>query len=251
MKKFLTILLTTVLFLAATVLTVSSVYRVGAVTLELTAVSEAAKEEASLLENTLSELYKTKSIFFVEDEQAKEAISAYPHFRLTGFEKAYPNRLIFYCAEDAEVYAVQKEDGYYVLGADGTVLTERSTPYNRSDGKANVVLRGFSFQAMLGSVPSDETFRFVLAFARTLDVSFGGIRSNVKEISITNTEYRPDDVVLKMTMREGLVVTVYNPANSPEKKAENCYAFYSEMKTAERMSGELFVSDDGVCNYEP
>ena len=67
MKNLIAILLTAVIFVAVAVLGVSTVYRVSAVTLEVSVVSDDARTEASTLEKQLSALYKKESIFSVTD----------------------------------------------------------------------------------------------------------------------------------------------------------------------------------------
>ena len=64
-KTFLTVLLTALIFISATVLALTTVYRVSAVTLEISAISEEAKTEAATLEKEIASKYKGKNIFSV------------------------------------------------------------------------------------------------------------------------------------------------------------------------------------------
>ena len=131
-KKLWVILLTALVFLSGSVLGVSTVYRVDEVTVDALVVSKEAEAEAETLKDRLEEAYKKASIFFANDEKAQEVLADFPYFRLTDFEKSYPNRLIFKITEDAEVYALENAAGqeYYILGEDGMLLDIRNTYIN-------------------------------------------------------------------------------------------------------------------------
>lgn len=249
-KTFITILLTAMILIAAATLGVTTVYRVSAVTLEVSVVSEEAKSEAESLEARLSARYKKQNIFTVKNGEAKEEFADYPYFRLTGLKKSYPNRLIVTATEDAEVYAAEKSDlsGYYILGADGTLLCERKTPENRTDKKNNVILKGVSVFGDLGNVPEGEDFGTALAFCRSLDEPFGGIRSNVVSVSLRAPVSSSEYSVLQIEMREGVKVNVYNPSGDAKKKAEAFCSFYSGLSAAERLSGRIDVTDYALEN---
>lgn len=119
-RNVIAIILTALIFIAAALLGVSSVYRVSAVTLDVSVISEAAKGEADELQRKLAERYRDESIFFVEKQEAEEEFAAFPYFRMVSFKKTYPNRLVIQASEDAELFAVDRGNGYYYLGGDGT-----------------------------------------------------------------------------------------------------------------------------------
>ena len=115
-RNVIAIILTALIFIAAALLGVSSVYRVSAVTLDVSVISEAAKGEADELQRKLAERYRDESIFFVEKQEAEEEFAAFPYFRMVSFKKTYPNRLVIQANEDAELFAVDRGNGYYILG---------------------------------------------------------------------------------------------------------------------------------------
>ncbi len=248
-RKILTILLTAVLFLTASLLTVFSVFRVNAVTLQISTVSEAAKEEAELLEKTLLELYDKESIFSVEDTKAREAFESYPHFRFGQFEKSYPNRLIFVASEDPEVYAVEKDGNYFILNGDGVMLEERDTPKNRSDGEDNVIINGLSFTAEKGEPTTDETSLSILAFCKVLDEKFEGLRSNILSVTLVRPTSNAMDDYLVLQAREGVQIWVYAPLQNHEEKATKLLSFYENMSTEQRICGKVIVPNVGDCHY--
>lgn len=249
-KTLVTILLTIILFLSDCGLTVATVYRVSAVTLQMSVVSEEAKIEAENLEKAVALRYKKQNIFFVDKKEAQEEFEKYPHLRLTGFEKSYPNRLIVKGTEDPEVYALEKEGGYYVLGADGTILGERASATNRSDGKDNVVISGVSVQGEKGKIPTDEDFLSVIAFCKTFDETAGGIRANILSVKLEKPTSSEQYAYLLLQTREGVKIRVSVPKRKPQEKAKSLAEFYLNAETTSRLSGTIYVSDEGKCSYE-
>ena len=89
-KNVLVIVLTALIFLSVAVLGVSTVYRVNTVAVRAPVVSEMAKTEAEQLQEKLTAAYDKQSIFSANDELAKEIVSQFPYFNITGFEKNTP-----------------------------------------------------------------------------------------------------------------------------------------------------------------
>ena len=250
-KTVLTVLLTALIFISACVLTVTTVYRVSAVTLEIQAISEEAKTEAETLEKSIAAHYKGKNIFSADSAVARLKFEEYPHFRMTSFKKAYPNRLIVTASEDAEVYAVESENGYRILGASGVVLCDRETPKNRSDGHDNVIIKGVLAAGQRGSVPTDEYFLLTIAFCEAFDTQSDGIRNNVVSVTLEKPTSNDDYAYLRLKFREGAEAIVYSPLSKTQEKAKSLYSYYASVSTEKRMSGVIYVSEEGKCHYEP
>ena len=70
-KKFVTILLSVVLFIAIAVLGVANVYRVDSVSLVASTISAEAKEEAKELQKRLNEIYMGGNTLFVDEKAAE------------------------------------------------------------------------------------------------------------------------------------------------------------------------------------
>ena len=85
-KKFIIIILSVLLFLSATVLGVSSVYRVDEITVYAPVISKEAEEEAKELKNRLIQTYQKRSTLFADSEDAEKnrggiSVFAYRVFR--------------------------------------------------------------------------------------------------------------------------------------------------------------------------
>ena len=273
-RSIITILLTILVFSAAVVLGVSSVYRVNAVTLEVSVISEVAEEEADSLQKKLLSRYQSESIFFVSKRAAEEEFAAFPYFRMVSFRKEYPNRLVISASEDAEVFAAAREDGsYYILGGDGTILGIREDSSNRSDGGANVVVTGLSASGEKGEVlGGDGCIPALLSFCRAADSVLNGLRSNVVSVEVVRPTSSSEDMYFCLSMREGVKIYVHNPENLTAAKAERALGFYlgtlpdrpeesgdrqEWMTDAKRLGGRIIVTDDAydgenvLVSYDP
>ncbi len=243
-KKFWVILLSAILFLSGALLGFSAVYRVEKVTLESYLVSDEAKVQAETLQERLEEAYVRESIFFANEDEAREIMKEFPYFRLVGFEKSHPNRLIVKITEDAEVYAVETKDtGYYILGEDGTVLGSRETPENVLNGAENVILKGLSVVGENGKLPTgDLHFNSVLTLCKELSSLFGGIRGNVVSVEVFTRE---PETIYRVTMREGVKLYFGAPAQKTREKAEAAVEAYRGLTDEQKLSGRIVISANG------
>ncbi len=252
-KKLITVFLTVLVFLSAVTLGVSTVFRVDTVTVKVTAVSERAQTEAAQLKAELEGLYKSESIFSVDSSKLNKAITGYPYFRVTGFVKYYPNKILVSITEDAEVYAVERAaGGYYVLGRDGSILEIREGAENRLDGANNVVLKKLNVQGERGGVlTGDDCYPAMLTLCQSMDGALGGIRRNVLSVEVL---YREPETFYLITMKEGVKIYVGNPSALTEQKAVAAVNEYLSLSDAERMTGRITVrEDDGkvLVAYSP
>lgn len=247
-RSIITILLTILVFSAAVVLGVSSVYRVNAVTLEVSVISEVAEEEADSLQKKLLSRYQSESIFFVSKRAAEEEFAAFPYFRMVSFRKQYPNRLVIEATEDAEMFAVEKGDGnYYILGPDGTILGVRGDTANRSDGAENILVTGLSATGNRGEIlTGDECIRPLIDFCAEADSRLNGLRSNLVSVEVMKPTSSSADISFCLVLREGVKAYVRNPLNLTQEKAKAFADFYLSLDTDERLGGRIEVTDDAL-----
>ena len=252
-KKALTIFLTVILFLAAVFLGGATVFRVDDVALVASVVSKDAESETSALKEDILALYKGESIFSVEEASLSKVLKDYPHFRVTGFEKTYPNKIVVTILEEAEGYAVEKADGeYYILGASGIVLDIRKSILNRLDGKANVVLNGLTLTGKKGELlTGDDCWLSMFALCNQMDEKLGGIRNNVVAIEVLS---RSPEIFYAITMREGVKIYIEAPAEETDEKVEKALNAYMALSNEQRMTGRLTVrlaNGEVLLNYSP
>lgn len=248
------IVLTAVIFVSMATLGITSVYRVDTVTLNASVISEEANMEAALLQTRLEEAYDKRSSFGVDKAEAEKILADFPHFRLTGFEKSYPNRIIVSVTEDAEVYAVPVGEGnYYILGADGMVLGIRDSYINRLDGAANVFLNGLQVSGDKGmQLSGDECLEPLLEFCQKASKTLSGLRRNVISVDVIRNTSVLEEALFKVSMREGVKIYIGNPTQLTEEKARLAMEKYLSLSDEDRLIGRIAVSDrdgDVIVSY--
>lgn len=250
-KKILVIILTVLVFISGSVLGFATVFRVSDVVVKVSAISDEADVEAKELRSRLTKTYEKENLLFINDEKAKSIVAEYPHFRIAEFKKDYPNRLVLTVTEDAELYAVKnaETDEYFILNAGGTVLAIRDNPLNRLDQKSNVVIEGLSVTGNKGEkLSGDERLATVLAFCNQLTEPLNGIRDNISTVKITNNipQYQ-------IVTQENVMIYVANPEDFTLEKAEKIAEVYLSLSDQERLSGNIYCTNDGekvVAGYQ-
>ena len=250
-KRVIVIILTVLMFISAAGLGTATVFRVKGVTVEASMVSTVAEKEAQEIKALLEEAYMREGTLFLEDTAAKEIVEKYPYFRITAFEKAYPDRIVVKIAEDAEVYAVQNaENGYYLLNAQGEILGEREDYANRFDKEPNLLIKGVEVSTQDGKVlTGDECYAAMLTLLKKADELLGGVRRNATEAEVIR---RSPETIVRLQMREGVEICVVNPQEQAEKKAEMAINKYLSLTDAQRLGGCVIVSsgaNDVVVDY--
>lgn len=253
-KNLLIIILTALVFLAAAVLGVATVYRVDEVTVYAPVVSDEAKTEAATLKERLLEAYDKQSTLFADQAEADAVAKDFPYLRIVSFKKEYPNRLVFEVREDAEVYAAPvpgKDGSYYILNADGVVLGERDDPTNRSTGGRNVILKGTESAPLTVTgekgkpLAGDDILPTLFSFAKAVNEKLDGIRRNVISIEVVRPASAAEQTLFKLATAEGVVLYVRNPAAKTAEKAARLVEEYAALGDKEKTAGVLLLYDNG------
>ncbi len=240
MKKVVTILLTVLVFLSAVFIGVSNVYRVDGVTVVAKTYSEAAKAEAAQMQKELQEVYTGESTLFATEELALSVIEKYPYFRLTRFEKRYPDVLCIEATEDAEVFAVKAGSDYYILSQEGTILDIRADSSNRADGKENVEITGANPVGAIGEKVRGAGFDELLKMCVIMSEKLNGVRSNLEEIVFDNVE---EGGRIFLRMREGVRIAVIHAHLLTEEKARLFTEKYLALNDEERLTGFIHATE--------
>lgn len=244
-KNVLIIILTALVFLSAASLGVVSVFRINFVTVNAPVVSQEAKAEAEELQKKLYEVYEGENIFSMDESVATEIFEQFPYFKMTAFEKQYPNRIVIEATEDVELFAVKKDEtSFYILSADGTLLSERDSAINRSDNASNIVVTGVDIQAAEGEIANnDECLAWLFEFCQKTSKLLGGLRKNVTSIEILRPTSSVTEMMFKLHFKEGVVAYVRNPSVFIGGKAEKMVEKYLALSDSERLRGMIFVTE--------
>ena len=240
MKKIVTIVLTVLVFLSAVFIGVSNAYRIDNVMVEAKTYSQAAKSEAQQLQQELKEGYVGENLLFTDEEIALTVIADYPYFRLTKFERQYPDLLCIEVTEDAEVFAVETAQGYYILSQNGTILDIRADYHNRADGEENVVIAGGNPTGEVGQKVQGAGFDELLKMCMIMSDYLNGVRSNIERILFDDVE---DGGRIFLWMREGVRINVMRPHLLTEEKAKMFTEKYLSLSDEERLTGFIHATE--------
>ena len=240
MKKFFVIILTVLTFLSAAFIGVANVYRTDGVVLEAKMFSGAAKSEAAAIQVELQAAYMGESTIFAEDDLAKQVIEKYPYFRLTKFEKRYPNLLVIEATEDMEVFAVQAGEEYFILSETGTILDVRADSNNRMDGEPNVVITGALPSGGVGDTVAGAGFAETLKICALMAERLNGVRSNIERIEFDGVEKGGR---IFLCMREGVKICLVHAHLLTEEKGVALTEAYLSMQVEQRLTGFLHVTE--------
>ena len=244
------IILTALVFLSAVFLGVSTVFRVSEVAIVATTVSNQAQGEVEQIQRELDKAYDKQSIFSSNEDLAKQIIARFPYFRITGFEKDYPNRLVISLSEDEEVYALpcgNERGEYFILGADGTILEIRQDYANRSDTtkqRKNLLITGLDVVGEKGGLPTGDTsFAYTIAFCDKVNELLGGIQRNIQSVEVVKGGSAEDTIFLRLTTFEGVKMYIRNPSLCTSDKAILAVEKYFSLSDSERTTGMIVVLD--------
>lgn len=251
-KKILVITLTVLVFLSCVLLGGATVFRINEITVKTSAISPPAQAEAQALKTRLEEEYLGENLLFADRAKAETVVEEFPYFLLVSFKKELPSRLVVTVLEDAEVYAVPHSDQsrYYLLSANGSVLSSREDGNNRLDGYPNVLLGGLTVTANGTQLSGDDYFQTVLNACQGFDKKLGGIRNNVLSVNLIS---RQPVTMLTFQMYEGVRIYLVNPNALTQEKIEGAIEKYFSLSVEQRRYGCIVVSDiDGqaVISYE-
>ncbi len=241
-KKTIVILLTAIVFIAVAVLGTVTVFRVRSVAVDAAVISKAATEEVKDLQARLLSVYEKESTFFLDDKKARDIAEDFPYFRVTGFKKSYPDKIILQVVEDAELFAIKKADSEdsYIVGGDGTVLAIRRSVLNRLDDQPNIIVEGIGLAVSgeKGEKLQGNGVNTLLDFCQIMSERLNGLRDNVEKITVL--KYAPEYC---FTMREGVKIYIGAPDTLTKQKADALLEKYLSLTDSQRMQGRIIVGD--------
>ncbi len=245
-KNVFIIIMTVLLFLSGTVLGVANVYRIDEVSVVAPTVSKDAQSEASDLQSLLTDAYRGQTSFFVNREIADDIVADFPYFRITKFEKAYPNVIVVEISEDAEVYAVATDEtktSYYILNESGTVLGIRETIKNRADQNDNILISGLKATGEKGKIlTGDDAIAPLFTCLQKASNALDGIRRNVVKVDVIRPTSESNETLFCLYMREGVKIYIDNPTQAIEEKTEKALNEYMVLSFEEKLRGMIMVS---------
>lgn len=239
-KKVLAITAVGLILLGAVIgVALNAVFTVTDVVIRFSPLSSAGEEETYALQKRLEEDFVGKSTTFLDLEDVRAVVGEYPSFELEALEKDFPRTVTLTVSERKEAYAFRRENGTYaILDEKGRYLCDRTENLNRRKGE-NVIFEGFALEtAKPGDLVKGEYLDAALSFAGVFFDRLGDARANIVSIALVKTENPlAGDYFLRLQMREGVRIEVYNPANKTVEKAEKAMEKYLSLDDVQRLYG--------------
>lgn len=244
-RVLVTTLVSFLLLCAVVAAGLNAVFTVTSVKTEFSVVSDEGQREVEELKGKLDG-FVGKSTTFLDEEEVRAIIAAYPCMRADKIEKRYPSTLEVSVSERKEAFAVLTEHGYATLSDDGILLYYKDSLTNRAGGE-NILLEGFGFPSEEGKAFEDEKFSSVLKMYGVFTELLQEARANVVSVSVYYSA--EEHTRFTFRMREGIVIEIDSPSELTEEKARAALLDESEGYLArsdgERLRGRIAVIASG------
>lgn len=234
-----------ILLAAVAAAALNAVFTVTDVVVNYAPVSQEGVEESYAVQKMLDEKFVGKSSTFLDPEDVKASLSEYSSFIVKEVKKLLPRTVSVTLEERREAFAFARGDGRFaVLDENGVYLYDREENSNRRTGE-NILLENFDFSAMEKGKPSGDGYlKAAIDFAGVFMEKLDDARANVVSISLRRTDNEiAGAYLLRVKMREGVVIDVFSPENFAREKAEKALEKYLSLTDGQRLYGFFDVVD--------
>jgi hypothetical protein len=222
-------------FCAALAIGGSAVFTIAEVEASYTLISQEQKDKIADVDSLLNE-FEGKNIMLLKNSEISTALKNYTYLKITQIDKVYPNSILVKISERKEIFAVLKEQSYYMLDIDGFVLSKKSTNQNNIDNQSNIILNaeGSFIIGEYADITEDDLFSCLINISKLTDVYFKSINANdyirntVLKISIIN------GMNINLVMSEGLIISITDAINKPEEKLTAGLTAYNLLSTEQK-----------------
>ena len=243
-KKILLSTIVSFVLLAAVIAAgINAVFTVSDVQTEYVVYSAEGRAETAQLNEKLGR-YRGKSSTFLDLNDVKDTVEQFPCLSAERIEKKYPSAVSLTVRERKETYAVRQENGFAVFDEEGRYLYEKADNVNRLDGDKNILLEGFSFVCKERTAAEGEYAAELFAAFDTLKETLGSIRANVLRAELKKFSSDGRTHFFYIYMREGVMLSIKNPAKAGEEKAAVAVEKYLSLTDKQRVKGVIDVVDD-------
>lgn len=223
----------------------NAVFTVTDILVNYEPVSREGIEDSYSVQQMLDEKFIGKSTTFLDLEDVKASLADYPSFVVKDVKKEFPRTILVTLAERREAFAYRLADGRYaVLDEEGRYLYEKDENQNRRTGE-NILLENFDFTFSEDEkLPTDGYLKAAIDFAGVFIDRLEDARANVVSLLLRKTDNEiAGAYLLRVKMREGLIVDVFAPENFAREKAEKVLEKYLSLTDEQRLYGFFDVVD--------
>ena len=243
-KKILLSTIVSFVLLAAVIAAgINAVFTVSDMRTEFCVYSADGRTEAAQLLEKLGR-YRGKSSTFLDLNDVKITVEQFPCLSAERVEKLYPSAVYVEVRERKETYAVPKEGGFAVFDEAGCYLYDKETNVCRLDGGENILLEGFVFTYTARQSAQGEYAQELFAAFDALCTQLTEIRANAQRAELKKFSSDERNHFFYIYMREGVLLSIKNPAKAIGEKAEAAVEKYLSLTDEQRVKGVIDVVDD-------
>ncbi|HIX08838.1 MAG TPA: FtsQ-type POTRA domain-containing protein [Firmicutes bacterium] len=185
--------------------------------------------------------YLGTSTTFLDLSEVRATAEAYPRFRVVSVEKRYPAAVEIKIEERRAAFAMQAENGWDILDADGFRI---DTVDSAQD---HLVLAGdFSFSYRDGVIDGAYASQLLELYG-VLSELLGEPRANVLSVTLEDRGNTSSDRFdnFRIAMREGVQILIGEPSVRAGDKARAALETYFSLSESERVTGTIITAING------
>lgn len=233
-----TVLIITVVFLAAFAIGIGVIFSVKNVNVTLLSYeyaenSEEAKQEISSIKEGVLSVCRGNVISFVKEDEIVESIDE--KYFVESVEKIYPCTINITVKQRNEVYVISKGDEFAVYDADGNYLKDAETNQNSLDGAPNVFITG---------AKSQEEIKTAAGLGSKFKARFGSVRSIVDTINIQSAETTFAKDKLIFILRCGIKIEIQDYNDAAVEKIDEAYREFDKLTGEQKLKGTIYCLRD-------
>ena len=246
--KRLIVSLTSLIFVVIFFLCLTSLFSIKDVTVKYTVLDNNI-EYSEVSENLAC--FENRNLIFLDLKEVEDKLKNNGYFKIESVKKIYPNRLEVKIQERVEVFAVQCDDGFYILDNDFYVVAHKEKNENRLDGVRNILLtvnvEGFdTHDIRVGQTLSVVSHQAFIAMSNMYR-SFSDSRNIISNILIAPSAVG-DTYRVTFTMVEGVKIEIWDVAGKDfvnnETKINKAIDAYDKLDDYKKTKGKILSFTD-------
>ena len=236
--RSITILLITVIFLAAFAIGIGYIFSVKNVNVTLLSYehgenSDGAKQEISSIKEGVLNVCYGNVIAFVDEKDILESVDG--GYVVEKVEKIYPCTINLTVKQRQEVYVVSRGESFAVYDGDGNYLRDSDSYFNSLDGAPNVFIEG---------AKSQQEIKTAANLGSKFKERFNSIRSTVETVKIENAETTFAKDKVTFLLRCGIKIEVQDYNDGFTEKIDEAFREFSSLTGEQKLKGTIYCFRD-------
>lgn len=225
------------IFCATLAIGSSAVFSIAEVNAKYSFVSSEQIAKTENIEAAL-ERFEGKNIVFIKKAEIYSALKDFTYIEVRSITKTYPNILTVELNERLEVFALNTENGWFMLDGQGFALSQRGLNTNNIDGLANIELYANADAALGKECVADNSALFKKCLYAA---QFAAEYFNLEPRQVLEG-IRIEQFDIAVILKGGFEIYLQDAAELFYEKINKAFDFYTD---AEEMTQEMKANKYG------